>query len=227
MEDIGKALKELRKRNNLTQEKVAQKIGVTRQAISSYESGRTQPGVELLMQFADIYGVSLEDILYGEKKTNKELFHIKVISIITASAWFVSQTLNIILYFISHIFYPIPTGQISDSMKEILEIHLKYSNAADLFEGLGYTALLIGGLILVVLDLSRKSESNLKTKYIIIGAFILCTLMLAIIGAFMVPLWRTNFLLTARLGIYRVLIFVIIDFIGKGIKRIHQRATDR
>lgn len=198
MADISKNLKELRKNNHLTQEEVAQKIGVTRQAISSYESGRTQPGIDLLMRFAEIYGVSLEGILYGEKIANKELHYIKVISVITAFLWLISQSMNIILYFISHIFYPIPTGQISDSMKEIVELHFKYSKAADSFEGLGYTALLIGGLIL-------------------------CTMIIAIIGGVIVPLWKTNFLLTARLGIYRIMVFVIIDLLGQGIKNLHRK----
>lgn len=227
MGDIGKTLKELRKRNNITQEAVAQKIGVTRQAISSYESGRTQPSIELLMRLADIYGVSLDDILYGEKNTNKELSLIKLISIITASIWLLSQSMNIILYFISHTYYPIPTGQISDSMIDIVEIHFKYTKAADSFEGLGYTALLIGGMILVILDLTRKTEWNIKTKYKYLTVFILCILFISIIGGIMVPLWKANFLLTARLGIYRIITFVIIDFIGNGVKRVRRRSQIR
>ena len=55
MTDIHKNLKKLRLAKNLTQENVAQKIGVTRQAISGYESGRTQPVIDLLMKFAELH----------------------------------------------------------------------------------------------------------------------------------------------------------------------------
>ena len=66
MTAIHEHLKLLRQARGLTQEAVAQQVGVTRQAISSYESGRTQPDLDMLRRFAEVYDVSLEDILYGK-----------------------------------------------------------------------------------------------------------------------------------------------------------------
>ena len=89
MTDIHKNLKQLRLLRNLTQEEVAQKIGLTRQAISSYESGRTQPGIDLLMKFAEIYEVPLDEILYGKKLENHDLKKIRIVfTIIVAIAVF-------------------------------------------------------------------------------------------------------------------------------------------
>lgn len=45
---IPQNLKDLRRLSGMTQEQVAEKVGLTRQAISSYESGRTQPDLALL-----------------------------------------------------------------------------------------------------------------------------------------------------------------------------------
>ena len=57
MASVAENLKKLRTVKWLTQEDVASQIGLTRQAISSYESGRTQPPLDLLTRFAEIYGV--------------------------------------------------------------------------------------------------------------------------------------------------------------------------
>ena len=40
-------------------------MGLTRQAVSSHESGRTQPDLETLARYGEVYGVSLQEILYG------------------------------------------------------------------------------------------------------------------------------------------------------------------
>ena len=47
---IGNLIKELRKKNNLTQEKFAEKYGVTYQAVSKWENGKNIPDISLLKQ---------------------------------------------------------------------------------------------------------------------------------------------------------------------------------
>ena len=44
--DLGKKVASLRKKNNLTQESLAEKIGVTRQTISKWELGETSPDIK-------------------------------------------------------------------------------------------------------------------------------------------------------------------------------------
>ena len=65
MTDIHSHLKALRRARELTQEAVARQMGLTRQAVSSHESGRTQPDLETLARYGEVYGVSLQEILYG------------------------------------------------------------------------------------------------------------------------------------------------------------------
>lgn len=62
---IHQNLKHLRQLSGLTQQQVADRVGLTRQAISSYESGRTRPDVEMLSRLAEIYGTDLSGVLYG------------------------------------------------------------------------------------------------------------------------------------------------------------------
>ena len=52
----------LRKLNRMTQEDVAEKVGVTRQAIAKWEAGETVPDLDKCRLLADVFGVSLDDL---------------------------------------------------------------------------------------------------------------------------------------------------------------------
>ena len=64
--DIGKYLAELRKFYKVTQEELAVRVGVTRQAVSKWETGTTIPDIEVLMALSEIYGISINDILKAD-----------------------------------------------------------------------------------------------------------------------------------------------------------------
>lgn len=58
----------LRKMNHLSQEELAEKIGVARQTISKYETGEAVPDIEKCKLIADIFEVSLDDLVTYESK---------------------------------------------------------------------------------------------------------------------------------------------------------------
>ena len=60
---LGEALKAHRTRCKMTQEFVAETIGVSRQAVSKWESGASDPSTSNLLALATLYGVSAEDLL--------------------------------------------------------------------------------------------------------------------------------------------------------------------
>ena len=67
---LSENLQALRKINKLTQEEVAEQIGVSRQALAKWENGETVPDIERCKQLADLYKVSLDDLAnYSEKQT--------------------------------------------------------------------------------------------------------------------------------------------------------------
>ena len=55
-------LVQLRKLNGMTQEELAEKVGVTRQAIAKWESGDSIPDLERCKAIADVFGVSIDDL---------------------------------------------------------------------------------------------------------------------------------------------------------------------
>ena len=61
---------QLRKRHNLTQEDVAEKVGVSRQAVAKWESGETMPDLEKSRLLAETFGVSLDDLANFEPDKN-------------------------------------------------------------------------------------------------------------------------------------------------------------
>lgn len=68
---IGKYLSTLRKYYKITQDELANRLGVTRQAISKWETGATIPDVELLMKLSELYGVTINDILKADTASIK------------------------------------------------------------------------------------------------------------------------------------------------------------
>lgn len=73
---IGKKLVELRKKNNLSQEEVAEKIGVTRQTISKWELDETSPDLKSTKELAVLYHISIDELVGNEapriKRVEKE-----------------------------------------------------------------------------------------------------------------------------------------------------------
>lgn len=66
---VGENIKKIRVEKRMTQEELAEKLSVTRQAISNYETGKTQPDIETLNKIASIFEVSIEEVIYGYKNT--------------------------------------------------------------------------------------------------------------------------------------------------------------
>ena len=65
VESLAKALKGHRERCRMTQEFVAESIGVSRQAVSKWETGAADPSTANLLALAKLYGVSPEELLRG------------------------------------------------------------------------------------------------------------------------------------------------------------------
>ena len=56
-------LTELRKLHNMSQEELAEKIGISRQTLSKYETGESLPDIEKCRMLADVFGVSIDDLI--------------------------------------------------------------------------------------------------------------------------------------------------------------------
>ena len=88
---LGNAIAQYRKSLNITQEALAQQLGVTNQAVSKWESDQCCPDVMLLPKLADIFGITLDE-LFGRTVPVKEEVNI------TERDWPDDNVLRVVMY---------------------------------------------------------------------------------------------------------------------------------
>lgn len=66
--DFGKKLKNLRVDKGLSQEQLAQKLNISRQAVSKWESNNSYPDLDNLIQLREIFNISLDDLIINDEK---------------------------------------------------------------------------------------------------------------------------------------------------------------
>lgn len=71
--EIGRKLKEARQMRGLTQENVAEKLNVSRQTISNWETEKFYPDMLYVLQLSDLYQVSLDELLKGDERMIQQL----------------------------------------------------------------------------------------------------------------------------------------------------------
>ena len=77
--ELGNRLADLRKEHGYSQEELADKLGVSRQAISKWERGEASPDTDNLIELSKIYGVSLDELIGLEKtSSSKEKVNSKI-----------------------------------------------------------------------------------------------------------------------------------------------------
>ena len=73
---IGSRIQEYRKKAELSQEEFADKIGVSRQAVSKWERDKAYPDLDRLVCICEILDVQMDELIYGEeRKKQGELTH--------------------------------------------------------------------------------------------------------------------------------------------------------
>lgn len=71
--DIGKKLRDARNAAGLTQESAAESLGVSRQSVSNWETGKTYPDIVSVIRMSGLYSVSLDCLLKEEKPVSNDL----------------------------------------------------------------------------------------------------------------------------------------------------------
>ncbi len=90
-EKIGLFIRKLRLKNNFTQKDFANKLGVTYQAVSKWETGRSIPDIAILKQISKDFNINITDLLNGEKSFKKnKLILVFIIGLTILGAFFYS-----------------------------------------------------------------------------------------------------------------------------------------
>jgi len=84
-EKIGNFIKQRKKQKNLTQEELAELLGVNNRSISRWENAKCMPDISLLKDLSKILGVTINDLISGEvvdKKNYQEIFEENVVNLV-------------------------------------------------------------------------------------------------------------------------------------------------
>ena len=164
MSKLCERLRQLRAECHMTQVEVAEQLHMTRQAVSSYESGRTEPDLETLKQLAEIYGVTLEELLGTEEAGGKS---------VRRSLWILRGTNGVILLcslvrsallWIADRFYPVESGVVTPEMADVVETRFAITGVA---RGIESAVLAMGwwlGMVVLVLSVRRLASAKALWK---------------------------------------------------------------
>ncbi|MGF7144829.1 transcriptional regulator with XRE-family HTH domain [Anaerotaenia torta] len=72
---IGKFIAQKRKEKNITQEQLAEHLGITNKAVSKWECGRGLPDAALMKPLSEILGITVSELLNGESLEEEQMTH--------------------------------------------------------------------------------------------------------------------------------------------------------
>ena len=91
---LGEKIREQRKQAGLSQEQLAEKLNVSRQAITKWETDKGIPDVANLIAISDEFGLSLDELIKGDVAVKK-----KIIADSSAKKWHILAIVSYITYF--------------------------------------------------------------------------------------------------------------------------------
>ena len=216
---ISRNIKRLRQKAGFTQEQLAEKLFVTRQTVSLWETGKTQPDVQTLEHIAEVFNVDLMTVLYGAEMPKKETAtlrdHLRRWLLRTCLLWIAV----IAVQWISN-----------DIAKQII---LNRTDLRWLWKVLGtisqytfyYACPLVGafsgGFLARILQNVPENLSGLQRKILGAAATAVCGLLLLLLGTEPVTFWFRQIMMRSCLGIW--LLTVLVAGIVWGILKILQK----
>ena len=215
---IAKNLRALRLNAGMTQDQAAGKLGITRQALSSYESERTRPDIDMLMRLSEIYHTDLDGIVYGQNRALKYLRIVKRLAVALFVAIAVLTAVSSALLWSANRFYAIEPGVLTAEKEIIFASRVRLTSAWETADGIVLAIARIGFAVLLVLCAAWKCRIPMKAKLIYIAAF--AAVLFAVPTVFGVTdavFALSNYLITPMLVVARTLVLfaihLLIDFI--------------
>ena len=158
---LGENLRALRQNNAMTQQQAADRLGVTRQAVSGYESNRTRPDIDMLRAMAELYGTDLEGVVYGTQPVLKARRIIKTAAAVFAALLTAMTAAGAAFLWSANRFFPLADGSVAEAQ---LRAHRRLSL---IWEGMDAAAAVMaaaGGLLLLSAVLALRCRFSLKQK---------------------------------------------------------------
>lgn len=213
MKSIHTNLKAIRMEKGLTQEAVAERVGLTRQALSGYETGKRQPGIDVLIKLAEIYEVSIEDILSGQKADIGKQ-RVKRIAVAVAVLFLTLQLLAGLFSTLSFVLYPIEEGLISPDQIEIAEKHFETGEWSERAEKIAASVLTLGSVIVLGFDLAARRSFSWKRKLIFFLTVLAMSWFIAVFWSMVHPVFvMMDFVISGPFHFISAAVLLIVDLV--------------
>ncbi len=210
---IGENLRQLRLQKGLTQEQVATELHITRQALSSYESQRTQPDIHMLLELAKVYETDLDGILYGQDRMLKALRRVRILAVWTMALLISLSILSAALLWSANAFFPLTGGQL-DQMETAVVFHFRLTDAWETLDGLILLLSNLGFLGLLLAKQIGKCRIPLGRRLAFMGALAGGILLPGWIFSMLDPVYAyVNYGVTPLFVLARMVMVFIIDLV--------------
>lgn len=153
--NFSEKIQKLRKQNNLTQEELAEKLFISRTAISKWESGKGYPSIDVLKQISVLFDISVDNLLSSEQIL--ELAEQDKMSKLKKNNGLIFGAIDLLIIFMIILpLYASPVNQyiysVSLFAKKDLLSYIKISYL------IGYISLIIIGIIEIILSVFGKDK---------------------------------------------------------------------
>jgi transcriptional regulator with XRE-family HTH domain len=221
---IHENLRNLRLAANMTQEQAAEKVGLTRQGLSSYELGRTRPDIDMLKNLAELYGTDLDCVLYGKSRATKSLQIVKVVAIVLYVLFAVLTFAGSAFLWVANHFFEMPVGEMTEASAKIFEIRKRLTGAWEFIDGIILAISLIGLIFLLIFCASRNFRYSFKYRLIWAAACVATMLIIAFCFGITDKVFPViNYMITPINVAARFIIFMVLDLI---IQKIQSRKSN-
>lgn len=181
MPAIYENLKTLRQTRGFSQAEVADAINVTRQTVSSYETGRTQPDLETLKHLAELYEADLYDVLYGGNRLQRKMKVLRRTAFVISTVFLLSLLIHSALFLINNTFFTVENGtRITDENRQLLELRFAILDIANYAAKLGTGIFCTGCLILLYPLITMENPIPVKTCIAWLIGLIIATFLVVI-----------------------------------------------
>ena len=217
---IHSNLRQLRLSRGMTQAQAAEQLHLTRQAVSSYESGRTRPDVETLLRFAELYGTDLDAILYGTGREQQAYRRLKVTAVIVFVLLTSLTALSSALLWTANRFYAMPSGALTAESREIFAVRRQLLGAWETLDAVLLTAALAGGVVLLVFSVTKSCRITAKAKLLYSLSLAVILVGIALLFGCADPVYAIiDYLITPLLAVGRLALFLLISLAVCALRR--------
>ena len=205
---LGERLYELRKKKGLSQEEVAEKLNVTRQSVSKWETDESKPDFDKIVPICELYEISTNELLSGtqEEKEEKE---VEVINKDNKKKRAIFITSAIFLYFIAIIWIII--GETTFNLNDGIVVGGFFLVCA-----IATCLLIYQGIVISTTIAKKKKEKTVNEKKMdgVIELTAIIFTIIYLVVSFLTGMWHITWILWLVFAAVEAIIKII--FAGKG-----------